>query len=496
MTRSTIHRRDFLIMGLKTAGTAALFNLFPFGSALAAGTPVIDSFQSDPGELESLLKTATRKGGDYADIFLEQTASRRISLDNNQISSPIHKLSEGLAIRLKYDGKTAFEFVDGFLRKPARAAARKVQQSVHSGKKDLGLTTLPRRPAVDSGVIISPTRLDKTTPARVTEILKRLHSHGLTTSNLITDIKLEYYDEIRRILVANSRGRYVTDTQPLVDLSITCTARSGSRKCTVTHRISHRCGSDLLISPTVAASVIETAEKAVEALATRPVTGVGLPVVLMPEASAWLAWHLVHKIYPSEMNSNAQQQVFSPKVTLIDSGRVVNGRGSAHYDDEGNRTTEATAIRNGLPAEWLRYAPESAQNTSGPSGCVRRSGYSGKPSICPTNSFLQVIGTLPECDPEALESGLLVNSAIPVGSTENPDDVKLQVISGFKVENYIKIHPVRDIILTGRLPDILDRITACGSEVAFVPSTYRETNIPISCGAPALKLSLMNFEQR
>lgn len=493
MNFNSLHRREFLGIGFKTAATAAVLKLVPAHTIFASGSPVIDSFNGNPDELEDLLKIVTRRGGDYCDVFLEQKASRKFRMEDGRLSNMDNSVTEGMAFRVEHNGKTYFHAAEGFSRKAAVAAAKKVRHSIPSRAKEIRLVPPAPRPAVDSGVFISRLKLEKTTPALIGERLNVLNSRISTISNMIRGVTINYHDEIRRILVLNSDGVYVSDTQPLVDLTIECTAHSGSRQFTAKRRISNRCGFDLLTGAATETALLETAACSVEMLSARPVSKSAMPVILMPEAAAWLAWYLIHGVLDSR-NGFMQNLRMSPAVTLLDSGRIVNGRGSAHFDDEGNRSRETTVIHQGRFADRLNRRSGAAGAVK-MTGNARRDSYSSPPVISPTNSFLQAMEHFPACNPDSMESGLLVESAVPVGPIDQPGTIQLSIRSGYRIERYQKLHPVRDLILRGRLVNVFDRITASGADVVFIPASYRDTGIPISCGSPSLSVSSLEIQQ-
>lgn len=494
MSLPRMHRRDFLKHGMKVAGTAAFCSLFPIREILASSSLVIDSFHGDPGELEALLKTVTRRGCDFADIFIEQVASRTCRVAGDRVSAIDSNLREGLAIRVDKGGRQFFEFTDGMERKAARRTAKKLLEAIpRSGRQPASSINLPSRPAVDSGIIVSRLKLERSSPAHITDGLGKLSARLRMVSNLIDSVDIDYRDEIRRILVANSQGIYVSDYQPSVDLSLECSARGGARRSVLRRRIAQRCGFEMLSNPSTEKAFMETVERTVEALSAKPVNASRLPVILMPEASAWLSWHLIRSIQNLHTGDSFRPS-FPRMVTLVDSGRIVDAYGSAHFDDEGCRTKETVLIREGSVTKRLNRrigAVPSVELT----GNGRRSGYKTAPVVHPTNLYFQPIEHLPDCATDSIRTGILVESAVPADFAVRPDQVRLLVTSGYMIDGYRTTHPVRNIELSGSLSDMLDRITACGGQPGFIPVALNDPAIPSSCGAPALAFSSLNIRQ-
>jgi TldD protein len=494
MGHSTLHRRKFIRMGLKTAGVAAVMKLFPCVATVEAGKRrIIDSFHSDPSELAALLQSATRKGGDFADIFLEQKAFREVQCVNGAIAGTGSHLVEGLAIRVFDGDKTAFRSSDSFFRSPARRAARALRGSFRTPGGHFKFDRYPQRPAIDAGVIIARKRLEKTSVDTIANALLSLHAKGLSVSNLLTGISFSYHDEVRRIMVANTTGIYITDTQPMVDIRITCTAQRGAVKRVFTRRLSHRCGFDILLNPLLETMLYETASTAVESLASRPVSGTRMPVVLSSDAAALFAGHLTRSIM-KQTASDQPLSRFASCITVTDNGRLINGRGSSHFDDEGSPTTETKLIDRGEVAGVLNRRLHSKTDTHSLTGNARRYDYTRPPAVCPTNAILEISG-LPSDNPEdVLDDGLLVTGAAPLLDSRVPGGVRLNVLSGYRVRSGHRKQPVQNFVLSGHLPDMLDRIICAGPRLHFIATEDPETGVPVSYGAPSLLFSMMDIQ--
>ncbi len=493
MPNFKMNRREFLKTSLKTGGFAYLLHTFPLAGSIEAS--VIQSFHSEPDELTNLLQTASRRGGDHADIFLEQTAFRNLFLDNGKIRDSKRDLKEGTGIRVFNNDQTAFSYTDSFSKRSARRTAREVSREIRSDKS-VGLKSLPRRPAVDAGVIIAKTRLEHTSVTDIAQVLNKLRNTGLKASNLLTNISFDYHDEIRRILVADTSGRYVTDTQPMIDLRIRCSAEQGSQTATFEQRVSHRSGFDLLTNPSLEKILFETASRAVESLVTKPVESSRLPVVMLPQASACLAQSLVLALL--DLSPQYLQTFRFPSgLTLTDNGRVVNGRGSSHFDDEGTRTSETVLISDGSITGRLNRRNQAQLSRAYLTGNARRCSYNHPPMVSPTNTYLEISDSRTGNPAEELDDGLLVTAAeLITGSQTDTGGFELLVTAGHRVKGKRRIHPVKDVLISGQLADIFHRIEIVGNTVDFKAADFGDCGIPVSYGSPPLKFSSMTIEQK
>lgn len=493
MNKHTIHRRQFINMGLKATGLLAATKLFPLiASVEATGREVISSFHSDPSELVHLLQIATRTGGDFADIFLEQTASRNLQCQNGVIVGTKRNLTEGIGIRVMHDQFTAFKSCEGFSWSKAKKAARQLQRSHRSQKRDFQFDQFPNQPTIDSGIIIAKKRLEKTSLDTITGLLKTLDAKGRNVSNLLTDIFIDYHDEIRRIMVANTSGVYVTDTQPLIDVKVTCTAQKGPKKQTYSKRLSLRSGLDFLLNPSVEALFYETASTAVELLASQTLTESRLPVALSAEAATRLT-ELLTQMLVNLDDANRALPYLPSFISLTDNGRLINGRGSSHFDDEGSPTTETNLIDKGKLAAILNQRLHADTSPLRLTGNARRFNYAHPPVVCPTNTILNIVGH-PKGNPEEdLNDGLLITDLAPITVSQNI--VTMKILSGYRVNNRQKSYPIQEHTISGFFPDILSRIISSGSDIRFSAGEHPTTGVPVSYGAPSLLFSWMDIQK-
>ncbi len=491
MGKYTIDRRQFINIGLKATGLLAATKLFPLTSYIeAAGREVINSFHSDPSELIHLLQLATRNGGDFADVFLEQKASRNIQCKNGVIVDTKHNLTEGINLRVFNDRQTAFKSCEGFSRSKARRAARLLGGSIRGSKKHIQFDRFPRQPSIDSGVIIAKKRLEKTSSDTIANVLSTLNSKGGKVSNLLTDVFIDYHDEIRRILVANTSGIYVTDTQPLIDITITCTAQKGSKKQVFSKRLSHRSGFDFLLNPSLESLLYETASTAVELLTSQSLPESRLPVALSAEAATRLTELLTRMIVDRGDENQAHLELPS-FISLTDDGRLINGRGSSHFDDEGSATTETKLIAKGRSVAILNQRLHADTNPLILTGNARRFDYTRPPAVCPTNSILDIEIQSKGNPEEDLDDGLLITGLAPVTISQNIAAMK--ILSGYRVYNRQKRYSVQDSVISGLFPELLGRIISSGNSFYFSAGECSKTGAPVSYGAPSLLFSWMDI---
>ena len=98
---SDIPRRDFLKMSLKgglvfAATPAILSSITSCGSkSVSAAT----GMNIDPAILKKVIGKALEKGGDFADVYLENRVSRQILMEESKFKNGLYGISQGAGVR-------------------------------------------------------------------------------------------------------------------------------------------------------------------------------------------------------------------------------------------------------------------------------------------------------------------------------------------------------------------------------------------------------------
>ena len=106
-----ISRRRFLEMGMKggvvIAATPMLMSqLTSCGTASSAGLDI------DKATLQKVLAKALSKGGDFADVYIENRVSRQIVMQESVFRSGLYGISQGAGVRVISGNQTGYAFTD------------------------------------------------------------------------------------------------------------------------------------------------------------------------------------------------------------------------------------------------------------------------------------------------------------------------------------------------------------------------------------------------
>ncbi|MBM3296872.1 MAG: hypothetical protein FJY83_04660, partial [Candidatus Aminicenantes bacterium] len=105
-----IPRRSFMEIGFK--GGLALAATPALLKDLLAGKTETRALPADRGLLDKVIAQALAKGGDFAEVYLENRVSRRIVMEESKIKSAVLNLSRGAGVRVIAGEKTGYAYSD------------------------------------------------------------------------------------------------------------------------------------------------------------------------------------------------------------------------------------------------------------------------------------------------------------------------------------------------------------------------------------------------
>src|SRR5512139_810537 len=135
LTVRDIPRRKFLELsmkgGLLIAATPAL--LTQLVSCTGSGSAP-SGIELDKQLLARIVAKALEKGGDFADVYLENRISRQIVMEESKFKSGLYGISQGAGVRVIAGNKTGYAYTDEITPEKLARAAEVASYVARSGK--------------------------------------------------------------------------------------------------------------------------------------------------------------------------------------------------------------------------------------------------------------------------------------------------------------------------------------------------------------------------
>jgi TldD protein len=402
--------------------------------------------------VEDVLRAARRRGGSFAEVFVEETTSTAIRLDDGKVEELTTGLDRGAGVRV-VDG-TSYGYA-------------------YSNRLDRGALLEAADAASDDA------------------------ARGFSTE--VVQVTGVYGDSLQRRLIATSDGRWVEEDRPRIRLVAQVVAKRDDTIQTGFHGPAACAGVEFVDANPPAAVAEVAARRAVTMLDSLPAPAGEMPVILAPGMGGVLFHEAVgHPLESDAVDKEASvyrgligTTCASELIDGVDDATIPNGWGSFSFDDEGEpgrRTVLfADGVLQGFLYDRLRADKDGVEST----GNGRRQSYASPPIPRMTNTnILNGSATADEII-ASTERGVWVTSL--GGGQVNPatGDFVFGVSEGFLIEGGTVGAPVRGANLIGRAIEVMSAVDAVADDFDSWEGVCGKDGqaAPVGSGSPTLRIA-------
>ena len=454
----------------------------------------------DPKTADRILTEALNRGGDFAEIFGERSESTRIPMEENKIQSAEIRQTLGVGVRVIHGEKQGYAYSDDLSAEKLLEAAR-VAAFIAEG----GHSAPPQPVAKTSGPDNYPVRRSFTDAdiREKVQIVQRANAAARDYDDRVRQVQVAYIDNVKEILIANSRGLYITDIQPMLRLQVVVMAAEGAESQMGFHGGGGRIGMEYFEANSPECLAVEAARQALVQLGADDAPAGPMPVVIDNAwGGVWLHEAVGHGLEAdfnrkktSIYTDRVGQMVASPLCTVVDDATLVNRRGSINIDDEGAAGQRKVLIEKGKLTGYMQDNLNSSLMGTATTGSGRRQDYQCIPMPRMTNTFLEP----GESDPEEIIGSVSYGFYAKNFSGGQVDisngNYVFNVTEGYLIENGKVGRPVKNATLIGNGPKDLEKVSMVGSNWALDPGIGMcgkdGQSVPVGVGMPMILISEM-----
>jgi len=496
---SDIPRRKFLSMSVK--GGVALAVTPPLLTHLfSCNSPVPERslYELDPEVMNKIIRFALSKGGDFAEIYLENRVSRSILMEESIFKSGIYGVSQGAGVRVISGDKTGYAYTDEISEEKLMRAAE-VASFVAKGSQSV--TPVDVSEATRDSFITVKVPLAELKDEKRLDIMRRANQAAMDYDPKIKMAIVDYYDEIRGRTIANSEGLLIKDELPQVFFLVqTMGVGNGTRhmsRC----RMGRHSGFEAFEEETPEDIAQNAAREAVVMLEAKD-TPAGMMDVIMQNGWGGV---LVHEAvgHPLEADNIAKktgaftgklgQKVATDVFTMVDDGSLPNFRGTVNFDDEGTQMKRNVLIEKGVLKKYMTDILSAKQLGMERTGNGRRESFRYMPIPRMTNTFIDNGTDKAEDILASTKSGIFVQSLS--GGSVNPTTgvFNFTCREAYLIENGKKTSPLKGATLIGKCEDIISNIDAVADDLAFGPGICgKGQQAEVTAGQPTVRIRKIN----
>lgn len=444
-------------------------------------------------------------GGDFAEIFEENSINNSISLIDGKVDDAIGGRIYGIGIRIFKGLNSVYAYTNNnSLSSLLDTAYRAALALGDARQNDINTIVLnDKKIETIHSIIYYP---GSVAYDRKIAILKSAYNGAKNFNNDISQVIASYSDKEQNILIANTEGLYVQDMRIRTRLGVSAIASKGNENQTGFEGPGRHMGIEMFdtIDPEYhgkeAARVAHTMLNARNCPAGNMTVAIdnGFGGVIFHEACG----HSLEASAVAKGNSvfanKLGEQIASTKVTAIDDGTVPNAWGSLNIDDEGNDTKKNVLIENGILKGYMIDKLNGRRMKMEATGSCRRQSYKFQPTSRMTNTYIAAGKDNPDDIIKSIEDGLYAKKL--GGGSVNPvtGEFNFAVQEGYLVKGGKIQEPVRGASLIGKGSQVLMDIDMVGDnlDVAQGMCGSSSGSIPTNVGQPMIRVKKMTVGGR
>jgi TldD protein len=493
-----IPRRKFLELsmkgGLLIAATPALMS-----QLVSCSRPTsVRGMDMNKETLKRIISKALEKGGDFADVYLESRISRQIVMEESKFKSGLYGISQGAGVRVISGNRTGYAYTDEISEEKLLRAAE-VASYVAKGSDPVKIADINDK-SLQSYITVEQPLAEIADEKRI-EIIKRADQAARDYDPRIKMAMIDYYDEVRGRVIANSEGVYLRDELPLLFFTVQAMSDNGSKRHMARERLSYHSGFEMFGNVTPETVASHAAREAIVMLDAEDAPAGIMDVVMQNGWGGVLAHEAVG--HPLEADNIAKnigaftgkvgQKVASDVFTMVDDGTLPNFRGTINHDDEGSPARRNVLIENGVLKGYMTDVLSARQLSMERTGNGRRESFRYIPIPRMTNTFIEKGDSNPADILASTKKGIYVQSLS--GGSVNPVTgvFNFTCREAYLIENGKKTRPIKGATLIGSCLDVISNIDAVGNDLDFGPGICgKGQSAEVSVGQPTVRIRGIN----
>lgn len=480
-------------------------------SSNPASSPLLRTSLSDFGlpaalDVGAVLRRALERGGDLAELFLEDTASTRIAWEDGKVDQVIDGTDRGAGLRIIFDNRSVYGYTTDLSQRSLEALASALAMAVRLPEGRPAPATRPpvadwrlaRQPSTEIGSYAARTPAGQLPIAARIEFVKRADRAARETLPEARQVSAFLLNSLRRTLILNSDGLVAPNTKTYLQMFVQVVGEKNGRVESAYESDGGWVGIEFFDESSPESIGAEAARRVKVLLDAKPAPAGTMPVVLAAEAGGTMIHEAVGHGLEADLACNGLsvyqnkvgQQVASPLITVLDDGTMPARRGSYVFDDEGTPAQRNTLIENGVLKGYLVDRLSAMKFDLMATGNGRRESFRSKPIVRMTNTYIAPGPHDPARILAETERGIFVKAMGGGQVNTVTGDFVFAVTEGYLIEGGKLGAPIRGATLVGNGPRVLSIVDRVGTDLGFSTGTCGKDGqgAPVTDAQPTLRI--------
>lgn len=446
--------------------------------------------------INDILGKALSSGGDFAEVFVEDTHRSSLKLIDGVIESAVSGRDFGIGIRIIKGLASVYAYSNDSSKEGLLKTTGDAALALGQIKDDIPLDLTERINKNVHPIIYVPKDIDIN---RKVLKLKEAYKSAKNYSKEIIQVVSSYADVDQGILIANTEGLLTRDRRIRSRFMIQSIAGDGKENQIGYEAPGRSMGFELFNEIDVIKCGLRSAEVAVTMLHA-PLCPSGEMPVAIDNGFGGVIFHEAcgHSLEAtsvakgnSEFANRIGEKIASEKITAIDDGTIPNAWGSINIDDEGNPTRRNILIEKGILKGYMIDRLNGKRMGMEATGNSRRQSYKYAPTSRMTNTYIAAGENDNDAIISTIDYGLYAKKM--GGGSVNPvtGEFNFAVLEGYMIRNGKIDKPVRGATLIGKGSEILLKIDMVGKELDMAAGMCGSISgsIATNVGQPMIRVS-------
>ena len=453
--------------------------------------------------VENVLNAALSRGGDFAEIFVEDKLVGNIKLIGGNIENNMTGREYGVGIRILDNFNAIYAYTNDSSEENLIKVAKNAAAALNGKATERVLNFLKGNSTDYNPIKKNLFQVEKKDKI---ELLKRAYRAGKEYDPIISQVSATYLEEEQDIFIANTDGLWANDKRVRTRFTVASVANRNGEMQEGYYAPGASMGFEFYDDVNVEEVAREASRIAKEMIYADYAPSGTMPVIIDNEFGGVLfheaCGHALEAAFVSKGTSafagKMGQMVASPLVTAIDDGTIPNAWGTTNIDDEGTPTKRNILIENGILKSYLVDKLNGRRMNTQSTASSRRQSYKFAPTSRMNNTYIDA-GKMTRDDIISNTEKALYAKKLGGGSV-NPatGDFNFAVMEGYLVENGKIVKPLRGATLIGNGIEVLNLIDAVGNNLSHGQGMCGSSSgsIPANVGQPTLRVSKLTVGGR
>ncbi len=453
---------------------------------------------------ERVLAQAVRTGGDFAELFMEDTRRTNVGLIDGKIDNATTGRKHGAGIRVYKGLESVYVHTNDTSEAGLMKIARQAAEALGNGDavRDIHLVGSVCR----NIHAIERLPMDVSASER-SKLVHDAYKAAKSYDASIAQVQVVLMGWETDVTIANTEGLFTSDKRVYTRTAVNAVAANATENQTGSASPGAMMGFELFNTRVnVEEAAINAAKTAVTMLKAEPCPAGVMPIiidngfggVIFHEACGHSLEATQVALGNSEFCGKMGQQIASPIVTAIDDGTMANEWGSSNIDDEGVPTTRLVLIENGILKNYMVDRLNGRRMGMASTGSGRRQDYTFAPTSRMRNTFIAP-GEHDEAEIISTAGDALYAKQMGGGSV-NPmtGEFNFSVMEGYLVKDGKIDRPVRGATLIGKGSEVLMKIDRVGKNMTMAQGMCGSISgsVPTNVGQPMIRVTSLTVGGR